>query len=200
MSHRHPAHETLAAHAGGALPAGARLVVDVHLAACPECRREVADLEAVGGAMLCDAEGVTLAPGALDRALDALDAPARPSPRLDLPRVLATGFWIPFGPTLAFKRLSRLADPGERLVLIRAAGGQALPEHGHAGRERLVVLSGAFDDDAGLYGPGDLSERGPADRHQPIARRGAPCLCLSATDAPLKLTGLARWLQPVTGL
>lgn len=200
MSHNHPTFETLTAYAGGALPAGARLVVDVHLSGCDACQRQAADLELVGGALLADAPAASLAPGALDRTLEALDTPAQPAPRLDLQQVIGAGFWVPFGPTLAFKRLSRFADPGERLVLIRVAGGQALPEHGHAGRERLVVLSGSFDDDAGLYGPGDLSERGPADRHQPIARRGETCLCLSATDAPLRLSGLARWLQPATGL
>lgn len=200
MSRRHPAPETLAALAAGSLPAGARLVLGVHLGACAACRAEVARLEALGGALLCEAEPAPLAPGALPRALAALDRAPRPAPRIGLETLLATGRWIRFGPSLAIKRLSRFADPGERLVLIRVAGGQALPEHGHAGTERLVVLRGAFEDDAGRYGPGDLSERGPEDRHQPVAARGETCLCLSATDAPLKLSGLARWLQPVLGL
>jgi putative transcriptional regulator len=200
MSHRHPSFETLAAHASGALPAGARLVVDVHLASCGTCRREVADLEVTAGAFLAEAPSAELAPGALDRALSALDQPVPAPSRLTLEQILARGVWIPFGPRLAFKRLSHLADPGERLVLIRAAGGQSLPAHGHRGQERLVVLAGAFEDGVGGYGPGDLSERGPADRHQPVALSGETCLCLSATDAPLRLTGAARWLQPLTGL
>ncbi|MDE2488458.1 MAG: ChrR family anti-sigma-E factor [Alphaproteobacteria bacterium] len=206
MSERHPLSETLSAYAAGALPAGARLVLEVHLDGCAHCRTEVARFEALGGALLCEAEPSELAPGGLERALAALDRPTPeppsepPSRRLTLDEVLARGFWIPLGPSLAVKRLSRFADPGERLVLIRAAGGQALPEHGHAGPERLVVLKGAFEDQLGRYGPGDLSERGPDDRHQPVAVPGETCLCLSATDAPLRLSGIARWLQPVLGL
>lgn len=200
MTRHHPAYETLASYAGGGLGAGARLVVGVHVRACRECQAEVEGLQTLGGALLADTAPVALAPGALDRALAALEESAPPAPRLDLGQILARGVWIPLGPRLAVKRLSRFADPGEKLVLIRAAAGQALPEHGHAGVERLVVLEGAFDDGTGRYQRGDLSERGPADRHQPIAEPGSTCLCLSATDAPLRLTGLARWLQPLVGL
>jgi putative transcriptional regulator len=200
MTFHHPAYDTLAAYAGGGLGAGARLVVDVHLRACRDCRAEVEVLQTLGGALLADTAPAELAPGALDRALAALDVPVMPAPRLDLEQILARGVWIPLGPNLAVKRLSRFADPGEKLVLIRAAAGQALPEHGHAGAERLVVLEGAFDDGIGRYQRGDLSERGPADRHQPVAEPGPTCLCLSATDGPLRLSGLARWLQPLVGL
>lgn len=201
MSTHHPTPDTLAAYANGALPGGARLVVQVHLRACPACRRAVERFEQVGGALLAETLAAPLAPDALQRTLARLEAPPPASAqRLSLDQMLAHGFWIPLGPRLAVKRLSRFADPGERLALLRAAPGQALPEHGHTGTERLAVLHGAFEDDIGVYAAGDLSERGPEDRHQPVARAGETCVCLSATEGPLRLTGLARRLQPLLGL
>jgi putative transcriptional regulator len=201
MTPRHATSETLAAYASGALPSGARLVVSVHLRACPSCRAAAARFSEVGGAMLAQTDAAPLAPRALERTLARLDeSPAHQSEPHTLDQVLASGVWIPFGPRLAIKGLSRFADEGERFALIRAAPGQALPEHGHNGVERLVVIRGAFEDDWGRYGAGDLSERGPEDRHQPIASSGDTCVCLSATEGPLRLTGLARWLQPILGL
>jgi putative transcriptional regulator len=199
MSTHHPTFDTLSSYSAGDLRSGARMVVSLHLRACPACRAEVEHMQSVAGAILADGPSVELADDALDRALAAIETTPR-NTDLGVDEVLRRGSWIPLGPGLAIKPLSRFADPGERLLLIRAAAGQALPEHGHRGAERLVVLSGAVDDDQDRYKPGDLCERGPEDRHQPVAARGETCVCLSAYDGALKLAGPARWLQPLMGL
>ncbi|HEY5412416.1 MAG TPA: cupin domain-containing protein [Caulobacteraceae bacterium] len=199
MNTSHPISETLAAYASGGLKTGARLVLGVHLRACAACRREIERLDNLGGALLADEEPVAMEPGALARTLAALDTPEPPR-RLSLDVAMQRGVWLPAGPGVAVKRLGRIADPGEHLFLIRAAGGRPLPEHGHSGPERLVVLTGAFEDTQGRYGQGDLVERGPQDRHQPIACEGETCLCISVTEGPLKLSGIARWVQPMLGV
>lgn len=199
MSGAHPSIETLEAYASGELRTGARLVLDLHLRACPSCRRDTDRMEAVGGALLGQEAPAALDPDALGRALASLDRPA-PPPRLRLDDLVRRGIWLPLAPGLALKPLHRIGDPGERLVLIRVAGGRALPEHGHSGPERLVVITGGFEDHQGEYGRGDLVERGPEHRHRPVALPGETCVCLSATEGPLRLTGLARWLQPLVGI
>jgi len=199
MSASHPVPETLAAYASGGLKTGARLVLSVHLRACAACRKQTERLERLGGALLADEPPAAMEAGALARALAALDA-AEPPRRMGLDEAMRQGIWLPLGPGVAIKRLGRIADPGERLFLIRAAGGRPLPEHGHTGPERLVVLAGAFEDAQGRYGQGDLVERGPQDRHQPIACEGETCLCISVTEGPLKLSGVARWVQPMLGV
>jgi putative transcriptional regulator len=193
MTLAHPAAETLAEYASGGLKTGARLVLGVHLQACEACRHEIGRLEAIGGALLEAEPEEALAPDAVDRAMASLDRTEEPH-RMGL-KEMAEGFWTPIGPGAALKPLPRIADPGERLYLIRARGGQGMPEHGHTGMERLVVIAGAFEDNHGRYGPGDLVERGAEDRHRPIACAGETCLCLSATEGPVKLSGLARLAQ-----
>lgn len=158
-------------------------------------------MEALAGVLLDSAEPETLRPEAFAEVMAKLDAPAPVAPtRLALDALARRSVWIPFGTGLAIKPLNRYADAGEHLCMIRAKPGVALPDHGHSGVERLVVIAGAVDDDTGRYVAGDLAEMGPKDRHQPIATGAETCLCLSATDAPLKLSGVARWIQPLIGL
>jgi len=199
MIRHHPNEETLSLYAFGGLKAGARLVVSAHLSACRQCRDAVADLEAVAGVVLETAETAPLAPDALTRALDRLDAPAAPPPAaIGVQALVRQGWWLPAAPGLWFKPLSRRADPGEKLYLLKARAGVPLPEHGHNGYERLVVLEGAFGDQDGLYGPGDFAECDEATVHEPFAETA--CICLAATEGPLRLSGLARWVQPFLGV
>jgi len=195
MTSAHPAPETLADYASGALKTGARLVLGLHLKACEACRRDVEGLEMIAGALLAAEPEAGLKPNALDRALAALERPEPPEPKRIALADMTRGLWMPIGAGAALKPLPKVADPGERLFLIRAQSGCYMPEHGHTGMERLVVISGAFEDDQGRYGPGDLVERGPDDRHRPLAFGGETCLCLSASDGPIKLAGLARLAQ-----
>lgn len=199
MTISHPSPESLADYASGALKTGARLVLGIHLGACAHCRREVERLEAVGGALLAQADSADLAPDALDRALASIERPATPVPRLGL-QDLMKGLWVPVGPGVALKPLRKIADPGERLFLIRAEGGRSMPEHGHTGVERLAVITGAFQDDQGRFDAGAVVERGPEHRHQPKACPGETCLCLSASDGPVRLSGVARVAQAILGI
>jgi putative transcriptional regulator len=85
--------------------------------------------------------------------------------------------------------------------LLRVAPATALARHGHRGREATVVLSGGFSDDLGRFGPGDFAETDEEVVHQPIVGREKACVCLIATESPLRFTGrIARLLQPVIGL
>ena len=63
---------TLMSFAAGALPDALSAVAAAHVAMCARCRREVASLERVGGALLAQ-----LAPATLDRA----EPPSPASPR-----------------------------------------------------------------------------------------------------------------------
>ena len=73
-----------------------------------------------------------------------------------------------------------------------------MPDHGHSGTELTLVLQGAFRDASDRFGPGDVEIATEADEHKPVAEAGLDCICLAATDAPLRFTGmLPRLLQPL---
>ena len=52
MAAFHPAPDLLFDHVAGALSEPVALMVETHLALCPQCRIEARKFEAVGGAML----------------------------------------------------------------------------------------------------------------------------------------------------
>ena len=76
--------------------------------------------------------------------------------------------------------------------------GQSVPDHGHNGMELTLVLQGSFSDESGRFGVGDLEIADETVEHTPVADDGPPCICLAATDAPLRFSAfLPRILQPL---
>ena len=72
-----------------------------------------------------------------------------------------------------------------------------MPDHGHRGLELTLVLQGAFRDETDRFGPGDIEIADEAMEHTPIAESGEVCICLAATDAPLRFNAIIpRLAQP----
>jgi putative transcriptional regulator len=76
------------------------------------------------------------------------------------------------------------------LRLLRVRPGTALPRHAHRGMELTLVLEGAFADETGRHGPGDLIEVDEATTHRPVAGGLTDCVCLIATEGRLRFAGL----------
>ena len=73
-----------------------------------------------------------------------------------------------------------------------------MPDHGHRGTELPLGLQGAFTDSTDRFGRGDLEVANEDLEHTPTAEVGLDCICLAATDAPLRFTGvIPRLLQPL---
>lgn len=207
--------DLLLAHAAGRLPEPVGLVVATHLALTPARRSTYHEYEAFGGAMLEDLPPVELGKGAFDRLLARLDdedeviraerteravspgaaaevpAPLRPYVRgriADLP-------WKHYG--AVSEAMLPLDESVYRTRLIMLKAGKAVPKHTHDGQEITVVLEGAFNDGIGHYGRGDIAIADAHVDHQPMADPGRDCICLTVTDAPLRLTGtFSRFLNP----
>ena len=87
-------------------------------------------------------------------------------------------------------------DATARLLFIPA--GTAVPDHGHRGMELTLVLQGAFADASDQFGRGDVEIADEEMEHTPVALAGQDCICLAATDAPLRFRGLLpRLAQPL---
>jgi putative transcriptional regulator len=210
--------DLLLAHAAGRLPEPVGLVVATHLALSPQGQSAYRDYEALGGAMLEDLAPVELRAGSFDRLIARLDDDAElihagssgqsaPSGEGDLPwplRAYVPGRladlpWKHYGSVSEAPLALDETTYRTRLIVLKA--GRAVPKHTHDGQEITVVLKGAFNDGIGRYGRGDLSIADAHVDHQPMAEPGEDCLCLTVTDAPLRLTGtFSRFLNPFVRL
>jgi putative transcriptional regulator len=199
----HPGDEHLLAHASGASGEALSLIVATHLALCPDCRRKVAGMENLGGALLEDAVPATMSDIALTYALSRLDdapedagaVPVPPSRPLIAPEPLRSYIggdldrvrWIPIGPGVSYRPLMR--GKGPRVQLIRTAPGRGVGMHTHSGEELTLVLAGGFSDATGNYRRGDLQTTTPEIEHRPVTDADGTCISLAVMDAPLKFKG-----------
>lgn len=160
----------------------------------------------LGGVMLERMAPVVLRPNARDRMIAALDdAPSPPVPIVGsgifpAPVMQALGGqppkWRMLGGGIRQQILSSGREGSLRLLYIPP--GRAVPEHSHGGLELTLVLQGSFSDSEGRFGVGDVETANDDIDHQPIAGTECPCICLAATDAPLRFSAfLPRLLQPL---
>lgn len=209
MTEHRNVDDLLIAHAAGKLPEPVGLAVATHLALNPAARIRYRRYEAVGGALLDELEPAELASDAWERLEAQLDElPAEMDCRavaadLRLPQPLRDYVAGPLE-TLRWRNYGAAAEvelpiraPGYRTTLIRVKAGRQVPQHTHEGNELTVVLDGAFHDETGHYGRGDLVIADSSLDHCPVADADQDCLCLAVTDAPLRLTGrFGRFLNP----
>lgn len=211
---------TVLSHAAGALSQELSAVVATHLEGCATCREAVRQAEGVGGLLINQQHAQpaleTRAQALRAAMLERLDATPPAAPRVPAPRVkdpdripapLQPYFgesyralkWRWMGPGMHFIR--RTGPSGGNLLMLRIGPGKRLPVHSHGGSELTQILSGAYDDALGHFGPGDVADLDSDVEHQPVTSTGVPCICVSALDAPLRFQGwLARRLQPMYGI
>jgi putative transcriptional regulator len=213
--HHHLDTATLIGYSAGALPTAFAVVVSAHLSICRTCREQLRDADLIGGQLMKQQEGAPLSASTRDSLLARLrateTAPARmpttahPAHDPDLlPAALHPYFgdrystlrWRMIGPGVHHIRAHDVAD--SHLMLLRTAPGRSVPMHSHGGNELTMILQGSYDDSLGHFAPGDVADLDVDVEHQPITAPGVPCICLAATDAPLRFSGwLARTLQPL---
>lgn len=196
----------IAAYAAGSLPQPFALVVAAHVSLCDDCRAAWHGHQAVGGAVLESGEEIGVSDGLKDSVLALLDEPQAPAPSYARSGVYpgpvvaalkgAPPRWKSMG--LGVRQCILDAGPEGSVRLLYIPPGQAVPDHGHNGMELTLVLQGAFSDETGRFGAGDLEVADEALEHTPVAEEGAPCICLAATDEPLRFNSFVpRMLQPL---
>lgn len=196
----------ISAHAKGHLPHHFAVVVAAHLALCARCRHQLEAMEMQASAALEHDNRVPLSKRTREKVMAALDSCAlavRQFPADALfpaPVFEAMGGkpprWRALGGGMRQQILS--CDSGGSLRLLFIPPGRCVPEHGHRGLEMTLVLDGSFSDREGRFGRGDVETAHDDIDHQPMAGRDRPCICLVATDAPLRFRELLpRLMQPL---
>lgn len=212
MIKHHPTEEYLLDYATGALPEPEALAVAAHAALCRDCRREIERYEAIGGALLDEAEPLPLASDALAEVMARIERPEPVERRVavdeETRRVLPSPLWPYVGGSLSSLKWRRRGGGVESVEigttrgdyvtrLLRIAPGRAVPAHTHEGSEFTLVLQGGYHDGPIGYARGDLQFADFDTDHKPIADPGEPCLCLAVLDAPMRLTGaVGRLVNP----
>jgi len=219
--HHHLDDATLIRYASGDLDEAFSVVAAAHLAMCGECRRAARTAEEVGGRLLEAGEEADLSVGAFDRMMQKLDdkddrnppasreRPSRVDSGSDVPlplqRFVGSSLdeisWSSVVPGVRRHAIGLPTGTPSALYLLSIAPGKAIPEHGHAGAEMTLILSGAYRDELGLFGPGDVADLDEHLEHQPRIEPGARCICLVAAEAPTRFKGFfSRLLQPLVGI
>lgn len=207
--------ELLMDYAAGTCSESAGLLIATHLALCPLCRDEVARMERLGGTLLDSAAAAPVDQDSLAKVMAKLDQPepietadrqtwaeqAATGPQIPRPLSDYVGRsfddiqWRQLIPGLSEHRIDKLE--GVRASLLRIRPGKNMPLHSHDGSELVMVLSGGYHDKFGSFKRGDVAIADADVEHQPIADLGEDCICLSITDAPLRLTGpIGRLINP----
>ena len=205
----HISDALIAACATGNLPHPFALVVAAHVSMCADCRALFAAHEALGGAVMEGIGAVEVSQGVKSQVMGRLDSPGTVEPRFPrdgiFPGPVMAAMngrgprWRALGLGARHAVLSRDRQGTARLIHIPP--GQAVPGHSHGGLELTLVLQGSFGDDTGRFGVGDVEVATQDLAHSPKADRGEPCICLAATDAPLRFRALVpRLLQPIFGI
>ncbi|MFN0114613.1 MAG: ChrR family anti-sigma-E factor [Paracoccaceae bacterium] len=205
----HLTDDILMAYSAGSLPEAFSLVVATHISLCDECRAQAGAFDAIGGALVGQAEAAPLSADCLERTLARIAGAATATDRAPPPRPgvfpaplrdyvggdLDAVRWRSVG--MGVRQAILPAAKGATVRLLSIPAGAAMPDHGHWGRELTLVLKGAFRDEGGRYGRGDVEVAGEGLEHRPVAETGEDCICLAATDAPLRFRDwLPRLAQP----
>jgi len=210
MIQHHPDDATLVSYASGALSSNFSEIVEAHLELCPHCRQAVNEAESIGAALLDKIEpknnqtsdfGFEQLWQSVSKVSDKALAkpPAARNAKQLLEKLQADRPWRALAPGIS--QIVLPAEQGENLRLLRIQPGMTMPLHGHHGSEMTMILQGSYSDELGRFRAGDVADVDDDTEHQPIADGDQACICLIATEAPLKFKGfIPKLLQPFVGL
>ena len=217
MIKHHPSTALLTDYPVGSLSVAPAVSVTTHLKYCQQCRDSVGSLKQLGGALLCEAEPAQISSDLLTQTLDRLDADEGEMALAEgasevhefelsdelkgIPEYLnqflpRNGLnWRKLSSSVTVAPIS-VGETRYELALHKICAGGQTPVHDHNGVEYTVVLKGSFSDEDGMYSEGDFLTREPGDIHRPFATQHEDCICLSVLEAPIRLKGLGRVLNP----
>ena len=216
--HHHLSDTTLGAFIAGSLNESISLVAASHISLCPDCLERVKKLEELGGAHLQSSEPEIMSQGSLQKVMTKLgkqelkqerdpnNIPTHhssdsllsqrvsckiPQPlRAYVPDRLEDTEWKSLAPGIKYFAIPDLQTGGGTLCMLSIAPGVNIPGHGHQGIELTQVLKGSFSDNVGYFSVGDIADLDGDIEHQPTIGSNETCICLIASEAPMKFTGL----------
>ncbi len=202
----HTPDPLMAAYAAGTLPHPFAMVVAAQISMDDTARASFEAHKVAGGVLLDDTETAPLSDDLKSNVMDQLDATYVEKPRKKAQGVYPAPVmealkgrpprWKSLG--LGVRQDIIWSGPEGSVRLLYIPANQAVPDHSHGGLELTLVLQGSFSDETGEFGVGDLEVANENVEHTPFAGGDQACICLAATDAPLRFRSfMPRLLQPL---
>lgn len=180
--------ELTCAYALQALAASELSAVEAHIAACPECQRELESLRPVVDRFVSWPADVLRPPASLQRRLALRIAEETGSPPVPPPaRRWSEPDWEQVAPGIECKLLATDTERHRVSMLVRLAPGASYPPHTHAGVEELHLLDGELWIDARKLFPGDYNYGAPGAGDEHVwSETGCTCVLVTSTRDVLR--------------
>ena len=180
--------EVTCAYAAQALAANEVAAAETHIAACPDCRRELESLRPVVDRFAAWPTDVlrpatSLQPRLARRIAEetAKEPVSPPVGRWSEPE------WEEVAPGIECKLLATDAERHRVSMLVRLAPGASYPAHTHAGVEELHLLNGELWIDEKKLFPGDYNYGAPGAGDERVwSETGCTCVLITSTKDTLR--------------
>jgi quercetin dioxygenase-like cupin family protein len=175
--------EVTCAYGAHALAASEIAAAEAHIAACPDCQRELEGLRPVVDRFAAWPTDVLRPPASLQARLAHRIAEETgkqpvppPEPRWSEPD------WEQVAPGIECKLLATDTERHRVSMLVRLAPGASYPAHTHAGVEELHLLDGELWIDERKLFPGDYNYGAPGAGDERVwSETGCTCVLLTST-------------------
>lgn len=180
--------ELACAYALHILSASEVAAIEAHIAACPECRHEVASLRPVVDRFVAWPTDVLRPTTSLqERLTRRIAEETGKEPVLPPARQWSEPEWEQVASGIECKLLATDAERHRVSMLVRLAPGASYPAHTHAGTEELHLLDGELWIDERKLFPGDYNYGAPGAGDERVwSETGCTCLLVTSTNDVLR--------------
>ena len=170
------------AYAVQALPTAELAAAESHIAACPDCRRELDSLRPVMTRFVAWPTDILRPPASLHARVASRIAPGSGGPNAQpAESSWSEPEWEPVAPGIECKLLATDTERHRVSMLVRLAPGASYPSHTHHGVEELHLLDGELWIDGRRLLPGDYNHGAPGAGDDRVWS-GTGCTCLLVTS------------------
>jgi anti-sigma factor ChrR (cupin superfamily) len=180
--------EATCAYAAQALSPGEIAAAEAHIAACPECQRELESLRPLLDRFVSWPTDVLRPTRPLQERLALrIAADTGTGPVLPLARQWSEPDWEQVAPGIECKLLANDREYNRVSMLVRLAPGASYPPHTHAGVEELHLLDGELWINGRKLVPGDYNYGAPGALDESVwSETGCTCVLVTSTEDALR--------------
>ena len=180
--------EVTCAYAAQALAPSEVAAAEAHIAACPDCRREVESLRPVVDQFVAWPTDVLRPTTSLQaRLAHRIAEETGKQPVLPTTRAWSQPEWERVAPGIECKLLATDPERHRVSMLVRLSPKASYPAHTHAGVEELHLLDGELWIDERKLFPGDYNYGAPGTGDQRVwSETGCTCLLVTSTKDVLR--------------